>query len=101
VLLSLSLSSPFVWSFWLYLARSTQLWSSSLCSFTIKRQVAESQGLLHPSQVSLGYFPAWFQSIQLTSTQSASPLAPRSHVFLKYVYSTVSRIFLFPYFDPD
>jgi hypothetical protein len=37
---------------------------------------AEIQGLLHPAQANL----AWFQSLQLPSTQSESPLAPKSHV---------------------
>jgi hypothetical protein len=46
---------------------------------------AELQGLLHPAEASLGYFVAWFQCLQLPSTQSESPLAPKSHVFLKYV----------------
>jgi hypothetical protein len=47
---------------------------------------AEIQGLLHPAQAKLGYFLAWFQSLQLPSAQSESPLAPKSHVyFLKYV----------------
>jgi hypothetical protein len=36
---------------------------------------AEIQGLLHPAQANLGYFLAWFQSLQLPSTQSESPLA--------------------------
>jgi hypothetical protein len=48
----------------------------------------EIHGLLHPAQVNLGYFLAWFQSLQLPSTQSESPLAqiplvPKSHVSLK------------------
>jgi hypothetical protein len=51
----------------------------------IKRQESEIQGLLHPAQANLGYFLAWFQSLQLPSTQSDSPLgvislAPKSHV---------------------
>jgi hypothetical protein len=41
---------------------------------------AEIQGLLHPAEASLGYFLAWFQSLQLPSTESESPLAPKSHV---------------------
>jgi hypothetical protein len=40
---------------------------------------AEIQGLLHPVQASL----AWFQPPQLPSTQSESPLAPKSHVSFK------------------
>jgi hypothetical protein len=47
---------------------------------------AEIQGLLHPAEVNLGYLLPWFQSLQLPSTQSESPLAPKSHVsFIKYV----------------
>jgi hypothetical protein len=41
---------------------------------------AEIQGLLHPAEANLGYFLAWFQSLQPPSTQSESPLAPKSHV---------------------
>jgi hypothetical protein len=48
---------------------------------------AEIQGLLHPGQAKFGYFLAWFQSLRLPSTQSESPLAPKSHV-----YSTVNGI---------
>jgi hypothetical protein len=48
-----------------------------------KRQEAEIQGLLHPAEASLGYFLAWFQSLQLPSTQSESPLAPKSHASFK------------------
>jgi hypothetical protein len=52
------------------------------------------QGLLHPAEANLGYFLAWFQPLQLPSTQSESPLAPKSHVsFEVRVYSTVNRIF--------
>jgi hypothetical protein len=40
----------------------------------------EIQGLLHPAQDNLGYFLAWFQSQQLTSTQSENLLAPKPHV---------------------
>jgi hypothetical protein len=54
----------------------------------MKRQEAETQAPLHPSQASLGYFLVWFQSLQLPSTQSESPLAlihlaPKSHVSFK------------------
>jgi hypothetical protein len=38
------------------------------------------QGLLHPAQANLSYFLAWFQSLQLTSTQSESPHAPKSQL---------------------
>jgi hypothetical protein len=41
---------------------------------------AEIQGLLHPTEANLGYFLAWFQSLQLPSAQSESPPAPKSHV---------------------
>jgi hypothetical protein len=41
---------------------------------------AEIQGLLHPAEANLGYFLAWFQSLQLPSTQPGSPLVPKSHV---------------------
>jgi hypothetical protein len=49
---------------------------------------AEIQGLLHPAQANLGYFLAWFQSLQLPSTQSESHLtlihlAPKSHMSFK------------------
>jgi hypothetical protein len=48
---------------------------------------AEIQGL-HPAQAKLGYFLAWFQSLQLPSTQSQSPLAlislaTKAHVSFK------------------
>jgi hypothetical protein len=41
---------------------------------------AEIHGLLHPAEANLGYFLAWFRSLQLPSTQSESPLAPKSYV---------------------
>jgi hypothetical protein len=49
---------------------------------------AEIQGLLYPAQANLGHFLAWFQSLQLPSTQSESPLVlipltPKSHVSVK------------------
>jgi hypothetical protein len=62
---------------------------------------AEVQGLLHPAQANLGYFLAWFQSLQLPSAQSESPLAPKSHLSSESMFSTVNRIFYFPCFDPD
>jgi hypothetical protein len=37
-------------------------------------------GLFQPSEVNLGYFLAWFQSLQLAPTQSQSPPGPKSHV---------------------
>jgi hypothetical protein len=47
---------------------------------------AEIQGLLDPAEANLGYF-------QLPSTQSESPLAPKSHV--------LNCEQNFSYFDPD
>jgi hypothetical protein len=49
----------------------------------LKRQEAEIPGLLHAAQTTLGYFRAWFQSLQLPSTQSEIPLAPKSHMSFK------------------
>jgi hypothetical protein len=54
---------------------------------TVKRQ-AKIQGLLHPVQANLGYILAWFQSPQLPSTLSETPLAliplaPKSQVSSK------------------
>jgi hypothetical protein len=46
-------------------------------------QEAKIQGLLQPAEANLGYFLAWFQSLQLPATQSESPLAPKSHVSFK------------------
>jgi hypothetical protein len=68
---------------------------------TIKRQEAEIQGLLHPAKANLGYFLAWFQSLQLSSTQSESPVAvitltPKSHVCFKVLIFTH-----FSNFNPD
>jgi hypothetical protein len=62
---------------------------------TIKRQEAEIQGLLHPGQANLGYFLAWFQSLQLPSTQSESPLAPKSHVSFKVSTQLRTEFFSF------
>jgi hypothetical protein len=47
------------------------------------RQESEILHLHHPAQIKLRYFLAWFQSLQLPSTQSESPLAPKSHVSFK------------------
>jgi hypothetical protein len=44
--------------------------------------------LLHPAQANLEYFLAWFQSLQLPSTQSESPLAPKRHVSFKVLVRT-------------
>jgi hypothetical protein len=54
----------------------------------------------------LGHFLAWFQSLQLPSTQSESPLAliplaPKSHVSFKARTQPRRAFFIFPYFDPD
>jgi hypothetical protein len=53
--------------------------------------------LLHPAQANLGYFLAWFQSLQLPSTQSESPLAliplaPNAMCLLKYVVIFLSGL---------
>jgi hypothetical protein len=55
---------------------------------------AEIQGLLNPAQANLGYFLAWFQSLQLPSTQSESPLAPKSHVSFKVCTQTRIEFFI-------
>jgi hypothetical protein len=47
---------------------------------------ADIQGL-HSAEANLGYFLAWFQSLQLPSTQPESPLAPKSHVSFNYVFN--------------
>jgi hypothetical protein len=52
-------------------------------NYEYKKQEAEILGLLHPVQTNLGYFLVWFQSLQLPSTQSESPLAPKSRVSFK------------------
>jgi hypothetical protein len=41
---------------------------------------AVMQGLLRSAEANLGRFLAWFQSLQLPSTQPEGPLAPKSHV---------------------
>jgi hypothetical protein len=53
----------------------------------IPQPKAEIRGL-HPGQVNVGYFLAWFQSLQLTSSQperplALIPLARKSHVSFK------------------
>jgi hypothetical protein len=55
---------------------------------------AEIQGLPHPAQANLGYF-VWFQSLQLPSTQSESPLAPKSHVSVKTRTQLWTEFFIF------
>jgi hypothetical protein len=66
---------------------------------------AEIQGLLHPAEANLGYFLEWFQSLQLPSTQSESPLAPKSYLSFKactqlwtefFIFNTSIRIILHP-----
>jgi hypothetical protein len=52
---------------------------------------AEIQGLLHPAQAALGYFLAWFQSLQ-----SEMLLVPKYRVFTQK-WSTFS---ISLYFDP-
>jgi hypothetical protein len=54
---------------------------------------ANIQGLLHPAQANLGFFFALFQSLQLPSTQSKSPLAPKSRTAFEVL--TVNRTFIF------
>jgi hypothetical protein len=44
---------------------------------------AEIQGFLHPAEANLGYCLAWFQSLQLPSPQSESPLEPKCQVSFK------------------
>jgi hypothetical protein len=44
---------------------------------------AEIYSHLHPAQINLGYFLAWFQSLQLSSTQFENTLAPKCHVSFK------------------
>jgi hypothetical protein len=43
---------------------------------------AEIWGLLPPAQVNLGYFLAWFQSLQMPLTPSERPLASKCHVYV-------------------
>jgi hypothetical protein len=57
----------------------------SLQKFLLQSE-AEIQGLIHPSQARRGRSLAWFQSLQLPSTPSESPLAliplaPKCHVY--------------------
>jgi hypothetical protein len=49
------------------------------CSKFLPLSEAEIQRLLHPVQANLEYFLAWFQSLQLPSTEFQSPLAPKFH----------------------
>jgi hypothetical protein len=46
-------------------------------------QELKTRGFLHPAEADLGYFLVWFQSFQVPSTQSESPLVPKSHVSFK------------------
>jgi hypothetical protein len=64
----------------------------------ISQSQTEIQGLLHPGEANLGYFLAWFQSLQLPSTQSQTPLAlshfaSKPNLIFQNMYSTVNRIF--------
>jgi hypothetical protein len=43
----------------------------------------EIQSLLHPAEATLGYFLAWFQSLQPPSTRPESLLVPKPHVSFK------------------
>jgi hypothetical protein len=56
---------------------------------------AEILGLLHPAQANVGYFLAWFQSLQLPSTQPESPLAPESYVSFKIRTQLSTEFFVF------
>jgi hypothetical protein len=58
-------------------------------------------GLLHPVQVTLGNFLAWFLSLQLPSAQSESPLAPKSHVSFKVRLQLWRELFVFRSVLPD
>jgi hypothetical protein len=62
--------------------------------------------LLHPAQVNVGYFLALFQSLQLPSTKSESPLsliplALKSYVCFSVCTQLSTEFFVFSYFDPD
>jgi hypothetical protein len=65
------------------------------CSKNLPLSEAEIQGLLQPSEANLGYFLMWFQSLQLPSTQSESPLAPKSHVSFKVCIQLRAEFFVF------
>jgi hypothetical protein len=73
----------------------------SSVSVYVSKSEAEIQGLLHPARSGFGFFLAWFQSLQLPSAQSQSPLvliglAPKSHVcLLKHVLNCEEH---FPFF---
>jgi hypothetical protein len=73
------------------------------CSNFFLYQKLKSRVSLIQLKSILGYFLAWFQSLQLPSTQSESPRAlipldPKSHVsFLKYVLNCEQNS---SYFDP-
>jgi hypothetical protein len=66
---------------------------------------AEIQGLLHPAEANLGYFLAWFQSLQLPSAQPGSPrallpLAPKSHVSFQVCTQLWTEILIFHFSIP-
>jgi hypothetical protein len=65
------------------LAELTEINKKIFLQQFLRLSEAELQGLLHPAEANLGYFLAWFQSLQLPSTQSESPLAPKSLVSFK------------------
>jgi hypothetical protein len=48
-----------------------------------KKTRSWNPGFLHPAEANLGYFLVLFQSLQLPSTRSESPLVPKSRVSFK------------------
>jgi hypothetical protein len=50
---------------------------------------------LSEAEANLGHFLAWFQSLQLPSTQSESPLAPKSHASFKVLAQLRTEFFIF------
>jgi hypothetical protein len=60
----------------------------------------EFRGLLHPAQANLGYFLIWFESLQLPSSLSESPLAlipfaPKSHASFEVCTQLWTEFFIF------
>jgi hypothetical protein len=51
------------------------------CNFFLSE--GETLGLLHKAPANFGYFIVLCQFLQLPSTQSESPLSPKSHVPFK------------------
>jgi hypothetical protein len=71
------------------------------CSNFFLCQKMKIQGLLHPAEANLVYFLACFQSLQLLSTETESPLAHKSHVSLKVRTRLSTTFFRFSYSDRD